>query len=934
MKPMVKTRKRPAAKVSFVPVRTGLLQRKCACGGTPGPTGECEQCKGRRMGLQRKLAINKPGDRYEQEADGVAETIARGGLVGRASISSLGQGSAVQREEPAKPKTEEEKYKEAAKKAGEAFLETAPGKEIKKKAEELGDDFVSTLPGKVITGTAIAGAVTVLAVTHKELPIGIPEIPLDKIKPGLKMKITYEGPVDKPTKVMATFSFSLGGGKSSEKKPKQTESEKFRAETARMAAEQTKFREGLKTPEEKAVEQRMFDAYIRSKMLGPGKLTPRTSPLSFGVAGEQLGFQPGTPTSGPRTSLGPWVPDSKLTGETTEEPKKKEEETVQRKASNDQQILDAPPIVDNVLESSGEPLGADTRRFFEERLGYDFGAVRVHHDTRAEESARAVHAEAYTVGHHIVFNSGGFAPQTEIGRRLLAHELTHVVQQNRTAAAMQRAVLPGLEVTGRETGTGEAGSWSVFFERNDTTLDSDGELAVLFAGGGSGKKKNFDLHGHISEDEAPTPADGKKLANDRIKTVDAELKSIGHTGKRKPKPKPDVGDGRLDYRNVRSVEIAPAGKKSTTLNCKTTAATGPCSAAVKKTFGDTRKEAQSLIDKARRLLTSGTDAATNDLRDEFFGGAGGKGSGAAATKVLDENLGKIKGQMDLNAKSKHHRCGTLCDGACTIAIAYNEDVGNASVLTLCPGFVKRDPVDRTRNFIHETAHGTPGLGLAGKTAGTTDLAYRFERRLPRLTPDQALQNSDSYALFVMLAAEPAFTRPKRPADKLGVKSKEKPGVEDVLALLSDWLKWSTQETTNTYSTMVESRAKKKWTNSYYEETMKLIASQFGLTNPPKLPTDDDRFAVAGIVDHYEFISNAVRKNLDVQRDPKTKTTTWSKGPGNSIKLGDDFFALKTAPERTRLLMRALVDQVSTILAAHRKKFVDLAEQINARNPLP
>ena len=186
----------------------------------------------------------------------------------------------------------------------------------------------------------------------------------------------------------------------------------------------------------------------------------------------------------------------------------------------------------------------------------------------------------------------------------------------------------------------------------------------------------------------------------------------------------------------------------------------------------------------------------------------------------------------------------------------------------------------------------------------------------------------------MLAAEPAFTRPKRPVDKLGVKSKEKPGVEDVLALLSDWVKWSNQETTNTYSTIVESRAKKKWKNSYYEETMKLIATQFGLTKPPKLPTDDDRFAVAGIVDRYETISNVVRKNLDVQRDPKTKTTTWSKGPGNSIKLGDDFFALKTTIERTRCIMTALVDQVSAILPAHRKKFVDLAEQINARNPLP
>src|SRR5882724_13613326 len=84
MKPMVKTRKRPAAKVSFVPVRTGLLQRKCACGGTPGPTGECEACRKKRLALQTKLTVNHPGDIYEQEADKIADRVmntpARGAL--------------------------------------------------------------------------------------------------------------------------------------------------------------------------------------------------------------------------------------------------------------------------------------------------------------------------------------------------------------------------------------------------------------------------------------------------------------------------------------------------------------------------------------------------------------------------------------------------------------------------------------------------------------------------------------------------------------------------------------------------------------------------------------------------------------------------------------------------------------------------------------
>jgi hypothetical protein len=66
----------------------------------------------------------------------------------------------------------------------------------------------------------------------------------------------------------------------------------------------------------------------------------------------------------------------------------------------------------------------------EQRFGCDFSKVRVHSDAAAEQSARALNAQAYTVGHDIVFGAGQFAPTTEQGRRLLAHELTHVVQQS------------------------------------------------------------------------------------------------------------------------------------------------------------------------------------------------------------------------------------------------------------------------------------------------------------------------------------------------------------------------------------------------------------------------------------------------------------------------------------------------------------------------
>jgi hypothetical protein len=93
-----------------------------------------------------------------------------------------------------------------------------------------------------------------------------------------------------------------------------------------------------------------------------------------------------------------------------------------------------PAVVHAVLKSPGRPLDRETRAFFEPRFGHDFSRVRVHSDAQAGESARAVNALAYTVGHDIVFDTGKFAPHSVHGKHLLAHELTHVVQQQNSSA--------------------------------------------------------------------------------------------------------------------------------------------------------------------------------------------------------------------------------------------------------------------------------------------------------------------------------------------------------------------------------------------------------------------------------------------------------------------------------------------------------------------
>lgn len=95
----------------------------------------------------------------------------------------------------------------------------------------------------------------------------------------------------------------------------------------------------------------------------------------------------------------------------------------------DHQHSEAPPIVHEVLRSPGEPLDRETRAFMEPRFGHDFSRVRIHTDSRAAESARAVSAQAYAVGTNVVFDRDQYMPAAAPGRRLIAHELTHVVQQ-------------------------------------------------------------------------------------------------------------------------------------------------------------------------------------------------------------------------------------------------------------------------------------------------------------------------------------------------------------------------------------------------------------------------------------------------------------------------------------------------------------------------
>ncbi len=126
-----------------------------------------------------------------------------------------------------------------------------------------------------------------------------------------------------------------------------------------------------------------------------------------------------------------------------------------RKEASDTSVHETasvPPLVDEVLSSGGgQPLDESTRSFMEPRFGHDFSRVRVHTDERAAESARAVNALAYTAGQDVVFGGGQYEPETMEGKKLLAHELTHVVQQKQGMVNEQATRLTSLHSLREQT---------------------------------------------------------------------------------------------------------------------------------------------------------------------------------------------------------------------------------------------------------------------------------------------------------------------------------------------------------------------------------------------------------------------------------------------------------------------------------------------------
>jgi outer membrane protein OmpA-like peptidoglycan-associated protein len=213
-----------------------------------------------------------------------------------------------------------------------------------------------------------------------------------------------------------------------------------------------------------------------------------------------------------------------------------EDKKLQGKAEGGGGLRVSPDVESQIagLKGAGRPLPASVRSYFEPRFGQDFGQVRLHTGSAAAASARSLGALAYTVGPHIVFGAGQYRPEAHDGRRVLAHELTHVVQQSRGGGrSLQRLVCEA--GTLRDTrcsdaqGAGHPSGFSVEpFDLDSPRLNSVHAASVarfVATWRAAGGTDDVEVHGYASCDG---PGDRNvQLSCNRAESVKAELVKRG-----------------------------------------------------------------------------------------------------------------------------------------------------------------------------------------------------------------------------------------------------------------------------------------------------------------------------------------------------------------------------------------------------------------------
>lgn len=597
----------------------------------------------------------------------------------------------------------------------------------------------------------------------------------------------------------------------------------------------------------------------------------------------------------------------------------------------------APASVDRVLASTGNPLAPALQQNMSQRFGYDFSQVRVHTGAAADQSAIEVNALAYTVGKNVVFGSGQFAPGSHEGRRLLAHELTHVMQQGGLTSAqpiVRRALTPDFQITGISP-EDAADPGMIFFGSGVSTIPASErpKIAALALP----KNRNLTLNGF--SDEVGSAALNDTIISARLQAVNKALVAAGHTGARARVNLRASGIGQINYRHMRSVEVIPtpgmlAFAPSAQPTCSVPGSEiAPCGTA----FTNSWPDANAAMSKAKAELAGAGTLAAQALLGTLFS--------AVPKATVQSNISKLATQVQ--GLPGNEVCHTSCDAGCGRP-AFNTGTGiglGGAKMTLCPDFLSSgDKAWQARTLIHESAHGTPGLAAK-------DIAYGSTRQINFLTAADQLRNTDSYVLLVWLLFRPGSINigPAIPDTILAMNPGEIAATRRAVAWVESWLNYGDFDTGILYETVNRSVPPalawdtSKLGDTFNIETMHRIAPIFGLTDPGAampftLPSAEDKSKIAGIHDRYDQMYKAVNwQVLTINKGPPGSDGWGGRGASlprltQTATVGPSFFGLP-AIDQVKHFIKLMATAISGISAGFRQKFVDAIDAIRNHRTL-
>ncbi len=608
----------------------------------------------------------------------------------------------------------------------------------------------------------------------------------------------------------------------------------------------------------------------------------------------------------------------------------------------------APPSVHSALSGTGQPLDGGTRQFMESRFGQDFSKVRVYTGAGAAESAQAIQARAYTSGRDIVFGASQYQPDTSEGKRLLAHELVHTVQQGGGHAAHVQRATSDFQISDLPA-SAAAETDRILFERGSDVIPAS--EATKISALAAPVAQNLTLHGFSSEDASAVDRTTRVTA--RLDAVDVALRAVGHTGdgtanSRVKVPHPNEGVGDVDYRHRRSVQVLPtpvgAVSAPTTVNpcgiAGSQVVSGAALTTCEASFTSAHPTALAAATAAKRDVVTTPTAAANALVAQFFAGV--------PRADVNRNVSAIEAQV--RQLPTRHRCHTSCDGGCGRP-AYNEGQGlgaAGAMMTLCPDFVTAGIDFRIKTLIHEASHGNPVMSV-------DDIAYSNTRLVPFLMPADAVRNTDSYVLLMRLvhAAGSMTPGPASPDTLVGMTSlgagSDTEQSQRAIAWLESWLNYGDFDTEILYTTIANSLAAGAWVaaDEFNIETMHRLATAFApdLRDPgpdgsarTTPPIEADKLGVAAIHDRFDQMYDTVNHHaLTITRAPAGGSESWGSQVAlprltRVVTVAPTFFGLSQV-DQVKHLVGLMVRARTDISSSFESKYVDAIDRIRIHRTL-